>query len=134
MQEDLRESSDRHANDLRGMAFQLAETSDRNSYETRSATDPIFRRWRAKVEEELARLRSQGQNVSREQLLYYLVGKAAMEKRNSPEARTVRKAARQRVQRETVRPSNSRSDGAPGGGRQDRDRAARDKRLENQSI
>jgi hypothetical protein len=129
--EDAREQTQSHRRDMAALSFQMQETSDKHSYEARATVDAIFRKWQPKVEEELANLRRQGQNVSREQMLYYLIGKAAIEARNSPENRQRRKAAEKRLRQQTTRPSSSRSDAAPTTRRRE---TSLEKRLENELI
>lgn len=56
------------------------DISDRTSFRALEAKKPVlFKRYEAKVEEELARVRSQGGNASREAILKYLVGQDAMD-------------------------------------------------------
>jgi hypothetical protein len=75
-------------------------------------------------------LRQQGQNVDREKLMYYLIGKNAVEN-GQAQVTQQRSEAKQRVQRQSVRPSNSGSDVQASRGNRS---ATLEKRLENQSL
>ena len=132
IREELRESTSQHRRDLQLMQFQLAESSDRASFEAKATVDPLYKKWSSKVEQELANLRRQNQNVSREQLFYYLVGKAAIEARDSAGSRQQRRAAEARVRKATTRPANTRSD--TGTTARARQTQSLEKRLENVSI
>jgi hypothetical protein len=129
--EDQREATQKHNRDMQVLQFQLAESSDKASFEARCSADKLFARWRDRVEERLGEIRRQGQNVSRQDLFYHMIGKAAIEGRNSPENRKERRAAQKRVKSATARPTNSRSDEAPQGGQR---RTSLAKRLENVQI
>lgn len=105
-------------NDLRqvvttGLAqtqISTADATDRASFDAKSSSDPLYRKWSAKVETERARLAGLGQFVAREAILTYMVGKAALEARNSPEAKKQRAQANRRVQRQTVKAGGARND------------------------
>jgi len=113
IREEVRESSVRHERDMRTMAFQLQDTSDRASFSAKATVDPLYRKWETKVEEELASLRAKGQNVGREQLFYYMIGKAAIDARGGKESKKTLREANARVRNARVRTSNSRSDSEP---------------------
>jgi hypothetical protein len=132
IREELRESTTQHRRDLQMMQFQLAENSDKASFEAKATVDPLYKKWSPKVEQELANLRRQNQNVSREQLFYYLVGKAAIEARDGAGSRQQRRAAESRVRRATTKPTNTRSDSAPAA--RTRQTQSLEKRLENVNI
>jgi hypothetical protein len=132
IREELRESTSQHRRDLQLMQFQLAESSDRASFEAKATVDPLYKKWSSKVETELANLRRQGQNVQREQLFYYLVGKAAMDARGSAGSREQRRAAESRVRRATTKPTNTRSD--TGTTARTRQTQSLEKRLEDVQI
>jgi hypothetical protein len=132
IREELRESTTQHRHDLQMMQFQLAENSDKASFEAKATVDPLYKKWAPKVEVELANLRRQNQNVSREQLFYYMIGKAAIEARDGTGSRQQRRAAGERVRRATTKPSNSRSDSAASA--RTRQSQSLEKRLEDVSI
>ena len=80
----------------------------------------------AEVETELANLRRQGQNVDREALANYLIGKRA--RARGPKAvDKQRKTGERNIQRQSARPSAGRSDRGPEDRRSD---DARRRRLE----
>jgi hypothetical protein len=130
MREDLQISTATHQREMQVMRFQMQDNSDKTAFEAKAANDKRYAKWKPDVERELLALRQQGQNVDREKLMYYLIGKNAVE--NGQEQVTQQRSeARQRVQRQSVRPSNSGSDVQAS--RRDRS-ATLEKRLENQSL
>lgn|SRR5262249_54112040 len=110
---------------------QAANTADRSAYTERAQSNPRMARWRDKVEEEFNKRLQMGQAVSRVDLFYWLVGKHMDE--NPRATSKARDAARERVNRNTVRPSQGGSD-VRQGRRQMDERTARAKRLEGQQI
>jgi hypothetical protein len=130
MREDLQNATATHQRDMRVMQFQMQDNSDKTAFEAKAAVDKRYAKWKPDVERELLALRQQGQNVDREKLMYYLIGKNAVENGQVQVAQQ-RSEARQRVQRQSVRPSNSGSDVQAS--RRDRS-ATLEKRLENQSL
>jgi hypothetical protein len=89
----------------------------------------LFAKWKPRVETELATLRSQNMNAPRESIMYYLLGKNAVEGR-SKEVWKQKRAAAARVRAQGTRPSNSGSDTAANRTRN----TSLERRLENQSI
>lgn len=108
MQARMTDAEQRHGQQLFSLQMQIRDGQDRTSFEAKAFNDPLYKKWAPKVEAELAALRTQGQTVDREKLLYYLIGKAAIEGRK-PGTRQQRQA-QQRVTRANARPGNSRSD------------------------
>jgi hypothetical protein len=127
--ETLRESEVRHAREMQGLQFAVLDGNDKAAFEAKATVDPLFAKWKPRVETELATLRQQGQNVDREKLMYFLIGKNAVEGRK--EVGKQRQQAQSRVNGQRTRPSNSGSDTAPN--RRDRNTSL-ERRLENQSI
>jgi hypothetical protein len=105
----LNEALEQNRRDMALMQFQMQDTADRTSFEAKAATDKLYAKWAPKVEAELADLRRQGQNVSREQLFAYLVGKSALEGRGKTSPKQAREGQR-RVKAATSRPTNGRGD------------------------
>jgi hypothetical protein len=130
MREDLQISTATHQREMQVVRFQMQDTSDKTAFESKAAVDKRYAKWKPEVERELLALRQQGQNVDREKLMYYLIGKNAVEN-GQAQVTQQRSEARQRVQRQSVRPSNSGSDVQAS--RRDRS-ATLEKRLENQSL
>ena len=106
----MSESEQRHGRELFAMQMQLRDGQDRTSFEAKAFNDSLYQKWAPKVEAELAALRTQGQTVEREKLLYYLIGKSAVELRQGRPKQ--QRQAQQRLQRANVRPGNTRSDNA----------------------
>ena len=125
----LRESEVRHASEMRGLQFAVLDGNDRAAFEAKATVDPLFAKWKPRVETELATLRQQGQNVDREKLMYYLIGKNAVETRKE-QGKRQRVEAGRRVNGQRTRPSNSGSDTQADRGRTN----TLERRLENQSI
>lgn len=90
--------------------FQTQDMADKMAYQLQAASHPVYARYANEVETRLAAMRAQGQNVSREALLKYIVGEKAMERSVSPAAKKAAKAAKGRVEQQRARPSNGRGD------------------------
>lgn len=114
--EDVRDSELRTQRNLGGLQATIQDTTDRTLYQTKAAVDPLYKKWEARVEDELGKLRAQGSGAPREAIFYYLLGKAASESRGSKGNKKRIEDARRRIDRNTTRPGNSRSD-APGSNR-----------------
>ena len=108
-----------------------AATADRVAYAEKSRANPRMERWAPKVEEEFNKRLQMGQAVSRVDLFYWLVGKHMDE--NPKLTAKAREQARQRVDRNTVRPSQGGSDVRPTRRGTD-ERTARAKRLDGMQI
>jgi hypothetical protein len=119
----------KHAREMQGLQFAVLDGNDRAAFEAKATVDPLFAKWKPRVETELAALRQNGQNVDREKLMFFLIGKNAVEGR-SKEVGKQRKAAQLRVNGQRTRPSNSGSDTAANRTRN----TSLERRLENQSI
>ncbi len=132
LREEFRESNEAHNGNMRAMAFQLQDSSDRASFEAKAARDKFYAKWADRVEEEVVKQRANGVTVPREAVLYYLVGKQAIAGRNDPRNRQERREAERRVRQQTTRPSNSRSDARPSS--ESRQRLSLEKRLENEQL
>ncbi len=110
---------------------QAAATADRAAYNEKAQSDQRMARWRDKVEEEFTKRLNMGQAVSRVDLFYWLVGKHMAE--NPKVVARARDAARNRVERNTVRPSQGGSDVRPQRRGMD-ERTARARRLDGVQI
>jgi len=108
-----------------------AAAADRAAYGERAQTDQRMVRWKDRVEEEFNKRLQMGQAVSRIDLFYWLVGKHMAE--NPKLTAKERDKARQRVDRNTVRPSQGGSDVRPTRRGTD-DRTARARRLDGVQI
>jgi hypothetical protein len=132
MRVEMQESQQVSQRQMAQMAFTFQDSSDKATFDAKALVDPLYGKWGPKVEEALRNLRDKGQNVSREQMLKYLIGEAALAGRKSQTGQQ-RKAAAGRMARNRTSPSNSRSD-AQGERRGGSDANALEKRLENLQI
>ena len=112
MEARLVESEQRNQQVLSQMAFQNQDAVDKGAFQSLCLQDPIAARYKDRVEQELTRLRAQGQNVSREALTDYLFGKDSRAKRGGAEQKQ-RKDGERKIARQTTKPGNSRGDEAP---------------------
>ena len=128
---ELQETKQTFAREMQVMRFTAVDGNDRAAFQAKATVDPLYKRWEPEVEAELAKLRTQGQTVEREKLMYFLIGKAAVEKRDGSKG-TQRAEGQRRVASQRVRPSNSGSDIAANR-RGDRGNSL-ERRLENQSL
>ena len=121
--EDLRESERRTQNLLQQTQFQQWDNSDRSLFETKASINPLYKRWKSRVEQEVETIRSRGGPVpAREAVLKYLLGDKMIEQLESKGGGQRRQAAQRRVQANTVRANGNagRSDAQQhrrGGGR-----------------
>lgn len=126
IREDLADAERRHGQQLAGLQFQVLDRSDKAAFEAKATIDPLYAKWAPKVEAELAAMRTKGQNVEREVLMDYLIGRNARENRQKVAGRQRMEAGR-RVAAASTRPGSSRSDVQP----QRRQGSSLEKRLEN---
>lgn len=112
------------------LQMQLADSTDKASFDARCAADKRWARRRDQVETTLQDLRSKGMNASRENVLYFLVGKNILEAADGKEVRRQRQEGAQRVRRETVRRGANSSDTRAERGRS----TSLERRLENVPI
>jgi hypothetical protein len=59
-------------------SFQLADSKDKAEFDAKCRTDPVYKKYGPRVEEALALLRKQNQNMPRETLLVWAIGEATM--------------------------------------------------------
>lgn len=131
IREDLNAATSDFRRELQITRFQQADGNDRAAFEAKATVDPLYAKWKPKVEAELATLRQQNMNVDREKLMYYLIGKNAVEGRNATKGQQ-RHEAQRRVQRQQTRPGNSGSDVSAD--RRGNRNNSLERRLENQSL
>ena len=91
---------------------QLADQSDKSAFQLAASADPLLKSVAADVEKELAKVRAMGQNVDREALANYLIGKRARE-RGGRAVVAQRNVGQRNIQRQTTRPAGGRSDRGP---------------------
>lgn len=127
--EDLREAEVKHSRDMQTLQFTITDGNDKAAFSAKATVDPLFRKWEPKVEAELTTLRNQGMTAPREKIMYYLIGKAAVEGRQGTRE-TQRANGARRIARQTTRPGNSGSDVAP----QRRQGSSLERRLENEAL
>ena len=127
---ELHEARQQFSREMQVMRFTSADGSDKAAFQAKATVDPLFKKWEPRVEAELTTLRNQGQNVEREKLMYYLIGKNAVEGRQAVRPGQ-RAEAQRRVNAQRTRPGNSGSDVQS----QRRDRGnSLERRLENQAL
>jgi len=104
----LQQAEMRNQQQLQQMQFQMWDSNDKATFKTLAVTDKTAARLSDKVEAELAILRSRGQNVDRQTLLYYLAGKEAVERGRVAGAKQ-RQTGADNIRRQSARPGNSQS-------------------------
>jgi hypothetical protein len=110
MNEDLQGALHTMGTRLNETTFLVQDQADKSSFEAKAAVNPLYKRWAPKVEEQLAKLRSNGTNVAREAVLHYVVGQAAVASYNSKQNGSRRAGGARRVARQTTKPGDTRSD------------------------
>lgn len=129
IREELNVATQGFAREQQALRFAVQDGNDRAAFEAKATVDPLYAKWKPKVEAELQTLRQQGQNVDREKLMYYLIGKSVVEGRGATRGQQRAEGARN-VQRQRTRPSNSGSDVAANRNRN----SSLERRLENQAL
>lgn len=118
------------------ISHQIADATDKASFEAKSSINPLYKKYLPKVETALAGMRKNGANTTREALLTYMIGEDArkrLENKEGSEPR--RRAARDRVERTQGRSNNNVRSDTGGNGRSDPNSlAALEKRLSGVSI
>lgn len=109
------------------MQARLADQTDKSAFLAACAADPLLKSVAAEVETELANIRRQGQNVDREALANYLIGKRARTRAPAAVSKQ-RKAGERAIARQQTRPGAGRSDREP---EDRRSNDARRRRLED---
>ena len=104
----LQQAEQRNQQQLQQMQFQMWDSNDKVAFKTLATTDKTAARLSDKVEAELSILRSRGQNVDRQTLLYYLAGKEAVE-RGRVAGTKQRQTGADNIRRQSARPGNSQS-------------------------
>lgn len=126
--EDLQEARIQHQREMQALAFTITDGNDKAAYSAKATVDPFYKKWESQVEAELTTLRNQGMTAPREKIMYYLIGKAAVEGRQGSQVQ--RREGERRVARQQTRPSNSGSDVTA----QRRQNSSLERRLENQAL
>ena len=124
MAEDIHDSEQRTLRTVQQQTFAMQDATDKSSYDAKASTTPLYSRWRDRVETERSRLLQNGANVGRRAVLAYLIGDKALQQAESGKPSSQRAQGHRRVERQTVRPGNSRNDMQPS------DRRGRGKSLE----
>lgn len=107
---ELQDAKQSFALQMHQMQISNKDANDKAAFQAKATVDAYYKKWEPHVEAELAKLRNTGYNADRENVMFYLIGKAAVAGRKSPETRKQRVEAQRRVQRQQTRPSNSGSD------------------------
>jgi len=123
MAEDLQASEWRTRNLINQQTFSMQDATDKSLFDAKANNDPRYGKWRDRVEQERSRLVQSGANVGRRAVLAYLLGDRLLNHWDNSGPSPRRAEARRRVERQTVKPGNSRNDTQP-------DRRARGKSLE----
>jgi hypothetical protein len=107
--------------------FQAQDMSDRTRFESKIASEPRRAKYTERVEEEVQKARSRGQQASREDVYYWMLGKDIAEGKLKAKPKTSSAPAVNRGKTAGVR-----SDVPARSGRSDKDKLRA--RLENQNI
>lgn len=112
----LAKSERNNARQIQQMRIEQQDALDQAQYQTRAASDPRFKRYEPEVNKRLRELRAQGQNVTREALLKFILGEKLLE-RDAAAGAKQKAAAGKRVQRQAAPRMNGRTDVATTRGR-----------------
>lgn len=128
----LQRSEQRNARQMQALRFQQAEQLDKATYEAKKPYDPRYSRYESDVEKLVTEQRGQGNFISREVALKYILGERML-KRGDKEVVKARDKGKRNIERQRTNPPNNRGDAGRGRER-DTGRNARDKRLEDMEI
>lgn len=96
---------------LGNLGFQTQDSSDKASYDARCAFDPLYEKYKPRVETALASMRANRANSTREAILTYLIGEDARKRAaEKPDGQRRRAAAASRVEKANGKSANMRSD------------------------
>jgi len=118
---------------LQQTQFQMAEMAEKASFEARASVNPTYAKYADRVEKVKADYLKDGKNVSRENILYHLIGKDALEKGTKAGARMRANGAAKKAAAKG-RPASGRGDMAGGRRGQDDSLEALESRLKDQYI
>lgn len=104
----IRKSGEAMQRQLMQTQFQLSDQSDKLAFDAMCRADPRARKLAGEVERRLSDLRSKGQNVKREDLLAFVIGRRALDNPQS-QGKQQRQAERRR-EREDARGASPRGD------------------------
>ncbi len=114
IREEMRESLDRNERNTQAVIFRLSDQSDKNAFDSEVERNPLARKLANRVEQELANIRTKGQDLPRKVILAQLVGLQVLSQQGK-----AKPAAQQRRRAQETRPANGRGD-APSGRRERR--------------
>lgn len=129
----LSEQAQNFQGQLNAIRFEAQNSADRTAFEGLCARSPVAQKHASEVEAELARLRSLGNNYTREVILKYLIGEKALAAQPRAKGKQEREAAANRS-RQQARPGRSGSDVAADNGRGGSEAQRRAKRLDGMQI
>lgn len=104
--------------------YMMLEMMDRTTYQTKAASNPVYKKFEAEVEQMRAAEASKGRHFNREDILAFLIGQKMLNSKKSdkPKPKITKKAT------QTTKPGNTATDVSSGRGR-DSERTARAKRV-----
>lgn len=111
-QAELRIQLNQHTQQLALVQFNVQDSADRSAYDAKAVTNAVYRKYASEVETKLQELRrDQNLNASREDILMYIIG--GMVLKNNKSKPTTKKKAEKSIKKNTVSPSNGRSNIQP---------------------
>lgn len=128
----LQKATGAFAQNLQQLQWNTAEANDKAAFERLQLSDPRAKKYAAEVEERLANIRKQGQNVDRASLLKFIVGEKVMAGGAKATAKA-KKEGEAQIRRQQTKPPGGSSD-VRGGRTQESAAEARRKRLENMTF
>lgn len=95
---------------LQRVQFQFQDVQDHTAFHSKAVSNPVYAKFAPQVEQALAKLRAQGMNAPRENVLAFIVGQEAIRKAQGTVGAKA-KAGAQRVASAKGSPVSARSDG-----------------------
>lgn len=105
IREEVQESLARNERNTATMVAQLRDQSDRNDFNAEIERSPLAKKFAGRVEQELANIRTRGQDLPRKVILAQLVGLQVLSQKGKPNP-----ARNERQRQQQSRPANGRGD------------------------
>ncbi len=113
--------------------LQIQDATDKSAYAAKAATDPIYKKHQAQVEQALGEMRKNGYNNNRETILAYIIGQNALKGGNKAVVQKKKATAATRVDTAKGAPISARGDAGTKKGGDDSAEVLRQKILSREA-
>lgn len=115
VQAQINRSLQQHNQQMQVHRFQMADQADKAAFDAMSITNPIYKKYAAKVEQKLASLRNE-QNITapREEVLKHIIGETVLKIKGKA---TTKKDAKASISKNKIKPGSAKKTDLNGGAR-----------------